>query len=348
MRYASMLVVAASIAWAGLAHAQAGAQERAVARGLFDQARELMQQGKYTEACPKLEESQRLDPGMGTQFNLGDCYEHVGRAASAWAQFLDVASAARAAGQNDREAVARERAKAIEPKVSKLLITVPEGSRVDGLELKVDGMKLGQGMWGAPLPMDAGEHKVEASAPGKKPWLTKATVPPEGKSIAVTVPVLESGATSAAAAPAAAPAPSASSTPAAPLIQPANPSADTGQAPDKSSWSTQKTVAAVVAGAGVVGLGVSGLIVMSAKSKYDDSSAYCSGNYCQPDGLSLRDDARSKGTIATIVGGIGLAAIGTGAVLFFTSPKSTSGKSEASSAPKVGIGPGWMTIGGQW
>src|SRR5678816_498104 len=76
------------------------AQERdpAGAQALFDQARELTRQGRFAEACPKLQESNRLDPGIGTQFHLADCYEQSGRIASAWAAFLEVASQARATG----------------------------------------------------------------------------------------------------------------------------------------------------------------------------------------------------------------------------------------------------------
>ena len=84
-----------------------------------------MAQGKHADACPKLEESQRLDPGIGTQFNLAVCYEQVGRTASAWSTFLDVAGAARAAGQTEREKVARQRATALEPRLIRLTITAP-------------------------------------------------------------------------------------------------------------------------------------------------------------------------------------------------------------------------------
>src|SRR5215212_4797523 len=101
-----------------------GAPNAAAARALFGEGRKLAAQGKYREACPKFEESLRLDPGMGTQFNLADCLEHTGRTATAWAQFLDVAAAARAAAQSERERVARERAAALEPKLSRLTIEV--------------------------------------------------------------------------------------------------------------------------------------------------------------------------------------------------------------------------------
>ena len=46
----------------------ARADEASVARAqaLFDEALVLIKAGKYAEACPRLEESDRLDPGMGT------------------------------------------------------------------------------------------------------------------------------------------------------------------------------------------------------------------------------------------------------------------------------------------
>src|SRR5258708_17552643 len=91
--------------------------DRATAQALFDQAKQLATSGKYADACPKFEESERLDPGIGTQFQLASCYEHVGRIASAWTLFLDVASAARGMKQPEREKVARERAAALEGRI---------------------------------------------------------------------------------------------------------------------------------------------------------------------------------------------------------------------------------------
>src|SRR6186713_1130212 len=113
-------------------------QERdpAAAQALFDQARELIKQKKFVEACPKLQESNRLDPGIGTQFHLADCYEQSGRVASAWALFLDVASQARASGQLDREKAAQKRADNLQPRLPKLVVTVPEASKTPGLEIR--------------------------------------------------------------------------------------------------------------------------------------------------------------------------------------------------------------------
>ena len=68
----------------------------AAAEALFERGRELMAQRRVKEACPLFEESQRLDAGIGTQFNLAACYEAAGRFASAYTLFLEVAEAARA------------------------------------------------------------------------------------------------------------------------------------------------------------------------------------------------------------------------------------------------------------
>src|SRR4051812_42817536 len=109
----------------------AAAQDRdpAAAQALFDAARELTRQGKFAEACPKFQESNRLDPGLGTRFHLADCYEQSGRVASAWATFLEVASIARSSNQAEREKVATQRAEKLQARLPRLVINVPEASK---------------------------------------------------------------------------------------------------------------------------------------------------------------------------------------------------------------------------
>src|SRR3954463_1481227 len=149
-RRARPFALAASLSLVSFA-AQAQERDPAAAQALFDQARELSRQGKFAEACPKLQESNRLDPGIGTQFHLADCYEQSGRIASAWAQFLDVASQARASGQADREKAASKRAEKLEPRLPRLLVNVPEGSKTPGLEIRRNGVIVGSAQWGVPL-----------------------------------------------------------------------------------------------------------------------------------------------------------------------------------------------------
>lgn len=144
---------------------------------------------KYTDACPKFEESLRLDQGMGTQFNLAHCWEKLGRTASAWALFLDVAAAARAGNQPDREAAAKGRAAALEPKLTRLRITFPEPAP----EAKIyrDGQEVGKAAWGTAMPVDPGSHQIRVTARGKQEWTQDVKVPATSRTFSVTVPTLE-------------------------------------------------------------------------------------------------------------------------------------------------------------
>jgi hypothetical protein len=188
-RLSAALVLLALLLAAG--HAAAQSSQRVAAQALFDQGRNLMNEQRYAEACSKFEESQRLDPAIGTQFNLALCYERQGRVASAWALYLEVAGDTKKRGEIDREKVARERAGQLEPKLSRLVVKVPEASRTTGLKIDRGGEDVGAALWGMPTPVDPGKHVITANAPGKKPWSTEIDVPPDAATAEVEVPPLE-------------------------------------------------------------------------------------------------------------------------------------------------------------
>src|SRR6185295_14702479 len=64
--------------------ARAQARDPAAAEALFSAGREAFEKGDYATACPKFEESHRLDPGAGALINLAACREKLGKLASAW------------------------------------------------------------------------------------------------------------------------------------------------------------------------------------------------------------------------------------------------------------------------
>ena len=326
MRWLGPLVVAAVCAIAAPAAADVTPEARAAATALFDDGRKLMQAGDYAAACPKLEEAARLDAGIGTVYNLGDCYEHLGKTASAWSSFRQAAGLAAAKNQPDREKAARGRADALEPKLARLKITAPSPPP-PGLTITQDDKPVGSALWGSAVPVDPGRHTIVASAPGKVDYQTVATLDQPGATVSIDVPAL-------------ADAPAAAAVPAG-VGKAASPKSD---APAASASTWMKPLGITLAAAGVVGLGVGTALGFVAKSNYDGatSNAACSSSgSCTSAGISTRDDARSLGTVATIVFISGAVIGAGGAVLWIAAPSAK--KSDAASALAVGVGPGSIT-----
>jgi hypothetical protein len=169
--------------------AHASDDDDATARAFFTEGRKLAAAGDYAAACPLFARSYKLDPGIGTNFNLADCEEHLGHTASAWRRFLDVAAATKAAEQPERERVARARAAALEPRLSKLVIKVP--TPAPGIIVRRDGDVVPQESWGITLPLDPGEHVVETTAPGRRKWSATVAISATPEVAAIDVPALE-------------------------------------------------------------------------------------------------------------------------------------------------------------
>ena len=310
----------------------ASATDPATATMLFNEARQLVAAGHYPEACPKFEESQRLDPGIGTQFNLADCYEHTQRLASAWALFLDVASSAGGTGQVAREHVARRRAAALEPKLSKLTIAVP--TNVTGLEVHRNGEVLGGVLWNNPIPVDPGSYTIEASAPGKRTWSTVATVGPSGAAVTVAIPALEDG----------------EGLPPASSLAAAHPDADASTPDTRLSERsrTERAIALGVGGAGVLGIGIGAFFGLRSIAKHSDYEQLCNGGVCEPAAGPIHDDAVAAGDASTVAFVVGGALIAGGAVLWLVAPRASSPVSRIRLAPSVGSSGAGVVLAGGW
>lgn len=286
---------------------------RAAAEALFNQGRELMTAGKFAEACPKFEASQQLDPGLGTMLNLAECYEKTGRTASAWAEYREAIPLARAAGSKARQDLATERAQALQERLSTLTIRAMSGEDSNAhLEIRRDGVPLQQGELGAPIPVDPGEHVIEAVAPGKQPWSSKVQVAANAAKVAVEIPALQ-------AAPSSSATPPPTQAPATTTTIVTGPPADTGTDPGAA----RRTTGLVLGGVGVVGIGLGAFFGLQASSKWSDAKDKC-GDYpydCTQEGRDLQASARSSATISTVGFVAGGALLAAGAVLYFTAPK---------------------------
>jgi len=314
------------------------------AQALFDDAKASMEKGDYATACPKLEESQRLQPAGGTLLFLGLCLEGSGKTATAWERFNEALSTARRDARPDRERAAEQHIATLTSKLTRLDVVVPDGVRaISGLRVSRDGEDVPAPIWGTPIPVDPGRHTVRVTAPRMKPWETVVATAGEAATATVTVPALEPDPN--------APAPEPTPPPAhAVTIPPAPPQPPPPSEAERPTGHGQRTIALVVGGVGVVALGVGayfGATALSKKSSEDAANGCPNGSSggCTSTGVTLSQDAYHDGNIATIALGIGAAAVVGGAVLWLTAP---SAPASVSIAPTVGRGSACLGLTGAW
>ena len=159
-----------------------------IAEQLFLEGKQLMKAGSTAKACEKFQASHDADmTATGTLLNLGElCYERLGKNASAWAEFRQVA--AESAPTRGSRGVAREHEARLLPTLSYLTMSVRDDARVSGLRVVLDQKRtITEAMWKTRLPVDPGEHSVVVDAPGRLPRTYKVVVGPASDEKSVEV-----------------------------------------------------------------------------------------------------------------------------------------------------------------
>jgi hypothetical protein len=200
----------------------------------------------------------------------------------------------------------------------------PSGNDVTDVVVTMDGRPLASQLDGTALSIDPGPHHFTFEISGKR-TITRDFLLREGEknrreTIALAPEQPES---------------------AAPAEQPRQPSAAPTN-PEPRGMATQRTVALVAGGVGVVGLGIGTAFGLVSMSKHSSATAVCPGSSCPgSNGVDLWSQARSAGNVSTIAFVVGGVALAGGLVLWFTA------KPESSS-PSVGIGPGTLLLREAW
>jgi hypothetical protein len=295
-------------------HARAESANPAVAEALYEEACNLMKQGKLDQACPKLKQSYDLDAGGGTLLELAECYEKQGKFASAWSSFKAAQVQAQRDGRPRRVDYAKKHVAAVEPKLSKITIEVPSDANRPGLSVLLDGAELGSAAWNVGVPIDPGSHELTASAPNKTTYDRQFEIAASSASTTLTIPKLED-------------APAAPSSPSARMIDHdvVKKAVPSEAAPSGSS----RTMGYVLVGAGVIGIGIGSYFGLHAFSEWSTRKNGCA-NGCTPEAKSAGDKASSAALVSYIGFGVGLIAAGVGAYLLLSSKPA----SEATSAPR--------------
>lgn len=263
------------------AHAQTAPQSAADA--LFTEGRELLEKGRFAEACLKLAKSEELAPAVGTLLNLGYCWEQAGRLRSAMEAYAEAEALAGGSGETKRAGFARERYAAVEQRAMKLVVRIapPE---VPGLQVKRNGVVMLKADFDRPSAVDPGDYGFTAAAAGYAPWRGAVVVKGEGSVVTMIVPPLGEKAAAI--------------------------------TPD-GTWLGARRFAALGLGA-LSALAIGGGVgtAFSAKSRYDDAAVHCDAGGCDETGNAIQRGAVTQGNIATALIGLGLLAGGAGVYLW--------------------------------
>lgn len=308
----SVVALAASLFLAPVSGAQT--RDPATADALFREARALMKQGDFVSACPKLADSQRLDPAAGTAINLGDCLEKLGRLADALQaqrEALDLLQP----GDKRIEPLKAQIA-TIERRAPRLTIKLSPSAPA-GATVSRDGVVLGAGGLSTALPVNVGEHEVVVAAAGYAERRYAVTVA-EGEAKTLDVDV---------GAQVAVPNVEASRRP--PQQERPPPVSDKGETAGGSG--TQRTLGWVLTGAGALGLGL-GVVELfrwqaADQRVQDQCDTTSNGLACSNPGKAREDQdaARRDATISNVALGVGGLAAVSGVVLLVTAPEKRTG-----------------------
>jgi len=298
------LVVAALLLGATRARADATTE----ADALFDEGLKAMDAGDHAAACAKFGESQRLDPSIGTQFNLGLCNAALGRTASAWTSFVAAADGAAKKREAERYTAARKRALELEPRLVRLRLVVAEPP--EGLVVTRDGAPIPPAQWNVAVPIDPGPHVMTASAPGRRRWSRTMTIGEEGTTLSIDVPALPVADTDD---------PSAENElPPGLATRERRPPPPAPPPPPPNRWIRPARNGAAALGGVALGVGT-GFAIHSLVER-GDARPHCDATTCDAEGLSANDDAIRSGNFATGFFVAGGAFLATAVVLWLVEP----------------------------
>jgi tetratricopeptide (TPR) repeat protein len=265
---------------------QPAASGSSQADALFAEGRDLLEKGRYAEACAKLKESEQLSPAVGTLLNLGYCWEQMGRLRSAMDAYAEAEVLAGSASDAKRAALAHDRRVAAEKKAPKLVIRVSPQAPSE-IEITKNGVAVPKTDLDRPVAVDPEDYVLAATAPGHQSWKGAVIVRGDGAVVTVIVPSLSPG-SDASGAPVAA----------------------------RSTLGTRRVAALALEGLGAFAIDAGIAAAFAAKSRYDESQPHCDDTGCDPIGVGIQERAAAQGNIATALVALGLLSAGAGVYLW--------------------------------
>jgi hypothetical protein len=256
----------------------------------FKEGRRAADHADFATACKDFEESFRLDPGVGTLINIGDCAEHLGDLERAYQNYRT--AYARMSESDDRAPRLRSRIESIEQKSGKIVLQLDAAP--DGTVATIDGNVVDPKK--GPRHVPAGAHVVLVTAVGRRGTRYNVSVAEgEVRSLHATPgDVLEA-------------------------VLPT-----TAPEHERTSWTRPAGIVSL--GLGVATVWVGSLAGMMAIDRRDVQHVSCNASGCTQAGVDAARDGATWADVstATFIAGGALVALGaTLVVLSLASPKKT-------------------------
>ena len=314
---------------ASSAHAAPADVEVRAARQLFVDAEKDEDGARWADALAKLRRVALVKSTAGIHYHVALCEEHLGQLAAALDEYTSAEGQARAESALDVLHLVGKRIADLGPRVPRLTIRlVPT---VADATVTLDGAKLSPAVFGTALPVDPGEHRIEATAPNRPPTIRSVTVR-ERDVTAVDLQLAEPPPTPGA--------PPVTTPPAAESPPPALPESPAAPAGPSRTGAILATAGAVaLAGGGLAAFLVAGSAhsraVIQCASVVSTAADACNS---EKNGVRAWDFTAGGAWL-------GAAAAGTLAVLLWARPAAPS---STAAAAQVFVGPGSVVLGGRF
>jgi hypothetical protein len=305
---------------AGVAAQNVDQASLASARALGYEGVERFQKGDYPGAVERLDRAYEVVKAPSLGLWSARALVKVGRLVEASERYLEVTRLEVVSGekavQRKAQADAESEREALLPKIPSVVVGV-EGAAPTEVKVSIDGVAISSALIGVKRLVNPGTHQFQASFGSE--LASESVTLAEGESKVVTLRFPTAGAAAA----------------------PSSPVTEKPAEATSEGLGTQRVLALVAGGIGVVGVGVGTVFGLKAKSQRDEAEKYCSGAACtDPRGVTAGNDAHGAGNVSTIAMIVGAVGIAGGVTLWFTAPR------ERTMAAHLDLGLGRVGVGG--
>jgi hypothetical protein len=297
----------------------------ASARTLGYEGVEHFQRGDYPGAVERLNRAYEVVKAPSLGLWSARALVKVGRLVEASERYLEVTrlevQSGEKAVQRKAQAEAESEREALLPKIPSVVVEVEGAARAE-VKVSIDGVAVPSALIGVKRLVNPGTHRIQATFGVELDSESVTLKEGESKVVSLRFPTGRAS----------------PSSPVAPVA------ADASADPHSTSGpglGTQRVLALVAGGIGVVGIGVGTVFGLQAKSRHDEAENYCSGAVCTDRrGVTAGDDARSAANVSTIAMIIGAVGVAGGVTLWLTAPR------ENTTTARVELGLGRLEVGG--